>query len=181
MKKFLLSVSMLAAVITACVLTSCQDQDLDDVVAPATPVTSYTVPVATAAQAAALPSGMAYQYQVNGQTVSAEDYQKAAANITSDTNFTIAVVDTATGTVVSSSSFVLKPMTADQAEAGQVPPIVNNVNGTTTSGYSIVIPTVTTNPTTGETTASAGEAVETVVSYDGDKVEPVHGGGGGKN
>lgn len=176
MKKFLLSVSMLAAVITACVLTSCQDQDLDDVVP-----TSYTVPVATAAQeAAATAAGCQYQYQVNGQTVTAAEYQAAAQNVTSDTQFTIAVVDTATGTVVSSSSFVLKPVTADEAAAGQVPPIANNVNGTTTSGYTIVVPTVTTNPTTGKAIADQGQAVDVEVEYKGKDIDvpSQHGGGG---
>lgn len=134
------------------------------------PVTSYTVPVATAAQAAALPSGMAYLYQVNGQTVTAAEYQAAAKNITSDTNFTIAVVDTATGVVVSSSSFVLKPMTADQAEAGQVPTIVNIVDGKRNEGYTIVIPTVTTNLTTGELVATEGQAVAVEVSFDGKEI-----------
>lgn len=174
MKKFLLSVSMLAAVITACVLTSCQDVDLDDVVP-----TSYTVPVATAAQtAAATAAGCQYQYQVNGQTVTAAEYQAAAQNVTSDTQFTIAVVDTATGAVVSSSSFVLKPVTADERAAGQAPTIVNNVNGKTNEGYTIVVPTVTTNPTTGQAIAGQGETVAPEIKVGDQTIETVHSGGG---
>ena len=177
MKKFLLSVSMLAAVITACVLTSCQDEDLAD----ANPVvaTSYEVPVATAAQtAAAAAAGCQYQYQVNGQTVTAAEYQAAAQNVTSDTQFTIAVVDTATGAVVSSSSFVLKPQTTDEHSAGQAPTIVNNVNGKTNEGYTIVVPTVTTNPTTGEAIAGQGQTVAPEITVDGKIVPTVHSGGG---
>ena len=169
---------MLAAVITACVLTSCQDQDLDD----ANPVvaTSYEVPVATAAQeAAATAAGCQYQYQVNGQTVTAAEYQAAAQNVTSDTNFTIAVVDTATGTVVSSSSFVLKPQTTDEHDAGQAPTIVNTVNGgPATEGYTIVVPTVTTNPTTGEAVAGQGQTVAPEITVGGKTVPTVHSGGG---
>ena len=173
MKKFLLSVSMLAAVITACVLTSCQDQDLDDVVP-----TSYTVPVATAAQtAAATAAGCQYQYQVNGQTVTAAEYQAAAQNVTSDTQFTIAVVDTATGAVVSSSSFVLKPVTADERAAGQAPTIVNNVNGKTNEGYTIVVPTVTTNAA-GDAIAGQGQTVAPEIKVGDDIIETVHSGGG---
>ncbi|MCR5820378.1 MAG: hypothetical protein K6F94_05470 [Bacteroidaceae bacterium] len=166
---------MLAAVITACVLTSCQDEDLADAVA-----TSYTVPVATATEvAAATAAGCDYVYQVNGQEVTAAEYQAAAQNVTSSTEFTIAVVNSTTGATISSSSFVLRPVTADEAAAGQAPTITNTVNGIATTGYTIAIPTVTTNPTTGEAIASESVAVPVIVEYEEEEIPTPHTGGGG--
>ena len=129
--------------------------------------TSYRVPVASAAQtAAATAADCQYQYLVNGQTVTAAEYQAAAANITTDTNFTIAVVNFITDAVVSSCSFILRPMTASEAADGIVPPITINVNGVVTSGNTIIIPTVTTNPTTGDIIAGQGEPVSIEAEYD---------------